>query len=502
MLSSLPLGLQLGAKRNGKAVDVRHKCEDGKMLFREYPRSMQELLATGDQYLTAEQQIQKLDPTYVGSGLDHIFVLFGRHQGKSLEELKGLSIEEQRLIGSATATPVAAAAAPAAPAVAPAVAAPAPPISLPTPCALPRAPHRNVDGYHVREGTPFFKFLPSTLQLYVHERGHEPLFVQLTTSTQIYTDTKTGRTWENPFHLLASYRKRIGCSLYARPLERIYLLRGQYKGHSLSALFQTLTEEEMKVMDKHYYPRKPQHLRFLPDGLELCVKIPNRPLLEGVLLAHSGDEILFKHPGDIAYGTTPYYRTAIELVDKWRLSPSPVTEQGLNSIYVAKGAHKDKSLGSLLISMNTAELKAAFEEDAKALATKPVPRLNWATGTNTVVMPPAPVSAPAPVSVPPAPAPVSVPPAPAPAPAPASADPLAKLAAKEAAMKKEKQLLDQLQEQIQRIKAYPADLEAQIAAAKAELASLATIEARVQELRALEASLVEKRKILGAPELA
>jgi len=197
MLSSLPLGLQLGAKRNGKAVDVRYKCEDGKVLFREHPH--------GDQYLTAEQQIQKLDPTYVGSGLDHIFVLFGRHQGKSLWDLKDLSVEEQKATGSSAMGSLAASAA-----VAPAAA-----TSLPTPCALPRAAHRNIDGYQEREGTPFFKFLPPKLQLYVHEKGHEPLFVELSTWYPIgYTDTKTGRTWENPFHLLASYRKRVGCALF------------------------------------------------------------------------------------------------------------------------------------------------------------------------------------------------------------------------------------------------------------------------------------------------
>jgi hypothetical protein len=194
-----------------------------------------------------------------------------------------------------------------------------------------------------------------------------------------------------------------------------------------------------------------------------------------------------------------------------------VTEQGLNSIYVAKGTHKDKSLGSLLMSMKPAELKAAFKEDARALAAKPVPSLDWPTGTNTVVTPaPAPVTpAPAPVAPAPAPAPVApapVAPAPAPvAPAPVAvtpaplsvaADPLAKLAAKEASLLKEKQELDQLQAQIQRLRVYPADLEAQITAAKAELASLAIIEARVLELRALEATLVEKRKILEAPELA
>uniref|UniRef100_A0A6C0K2S9 Uncharacterized protein n=1 Tax=viral metagenome TaxID=1070528 RepID=A0A6C0K2S9_9ZZZZ len=464
MLSSLPIGLQLGAKRNGKAVDVRHKCEDGKMLFREHPLS--------DQYLTAEQQIQKLDSTYVGSGLDHIFVLFGKYKYKSLEELKDLSVEEQRSVGSA------------APAPAP------PPISLPTPCVLPRVPHRNVEGRDERSGCSFYKFLPPTLQLYVHEQGHEPLFVELSTWYPIgYTDTKTGRTWDNPYHLLASYRKRIGRSLSAHPLERIYLLKGQYKGHCLSTLFQILTEEEMKVMDKYYYPRKPERISYLPDGLELYVKVPDRPVLEGVTLAHCGDEIMFKHSNDIAFGDVPQYRTAIELVDKWRGSPIPVTEQGLNSIYVAKGSNKDKSLGSLLMKMTPMELRAAFKEYARELATKPVPTLDWPTGTNTVVMPSVPVSAPAP-----APAPVSVTPAPA--------DPLAKLAAKEAAMQKEKQELDQLQEQIQRLKAYPADLEAQITAAKAELVFLATVETRVQELRALEATLVEKRKILGAPELA
>jgi hypothetical protein len=473
MLSSLPIGLQLGAKRNGKAVDVRHKCEDGKMLFREHPLS--------DQYLTAEQQIQKLDPAYVGSGLEHIFVLFGKYKNKSLEELKGLSIEEQQTVGSA------------APAPAP------PPISLPTPCVLPRVPHRNVEGRDERSGRSFYKFLPPVLQLYVHERGHEPLFVELSTWYPIgYTDTKTGRTWDNPYHLLASYRKRIGHSLYAHPLERIYLLKGQYKGHCLSTLFQILTEEEMKVMDKYYYPRKPERISYLPDGLELYVKVPDRPILEGVTLAHCGEEIMFKHPGDIAFGDVPQYRTAIELVDKWRGSPSPVMEQGLNSIYVAKGSNKDKSLGSLLMKMTPMELKAVFKEYASALATKPVPTLDWPTGANIVVVPPAfvtsmPMPTPTPTPTPtPIPAPVT----------PAPADPLAKLAAKEAALLKEKQELDQLQEQIQRLRIYPADLEAQITAAKAELASLVMIEARVQELRALEATLVEKRKILEAVELA
>jgi len=435
MLSSLPIGLQLSAKRNGKEVDVRHRCEDGKLLFRNPSAEFC--------YFTAEQQIQKLDPTYVGSGLDHIFVLFGKYKYKSLEELKDLSVEEQRFVGSEVAC--------------------APIPALPTPCALPRAAHRNVDGYREREGTPFYKCLPPVLQLYVHEQGHEPLFVELSTWYPIgYTDTKTGRTWENPFHLLASYRKRVGCTHYTRPLERIYLLKGQYKGHSLSSLFQTLTEEEMKSMDKHYYPRKLERISWLPNGLELYVKVPDRPVLEGVLLAHCGEDTLFKNPSDIAFGDVPYYRTAMELVDKWRGAPSPLHEQGLNSIYVAKGAYKDKSLGSLLMTKTQIELRAAFRNEVKA---------------NTVVMPVA-------------------------SPVPAPADPLAKLAAKEAVMQLEKQLLDQLQEQIQRIKAYPSDLEAQIAAAKAELAFLATVEMRIQELRLLEATLVEKRKILEAVELA
>ena len=69
-------------------------------------------------------------------------------------------------------------------------------------------------------------------------------------------------------------------------------------------------------------------------------------------------------------------------------------------------------------------------------------------------------------------------------------------------LQKQQLELDQLQAQIKRLRVYPVDLEAQITAAKAELAFLGTVETRIQELRALEATLVEKRKILEAPELA
>lgn len=138
---------------------------------------------------------------------------------------------------------------------------------------------------------------------------------------------------------------------------------------------------------------------------------------------------------------------------------------GLQRIFVADGKYRDASLYTLFKTLSTADLKTVGTVDAA------VPVVAAAVADAPVV---------------------------APAPAPA---PLALLAAKEAKLQEETRMLDQMKAQVERLRAYPADLEAQIAAAKVALADLLVIEARVQELRALEATLVEKRKILEAPEL-
>jgi len=140
-----------------------------------------------------------------------------------------------------------------------------------------------------------------------------------------------------------------------------------------------------------------------------------------------------------------------------------VPHSGLQRIFVAEGKYRDASLYTLFKTLSVADLKTVGTVDAVAADADVPARV--------------PVVAPVP-------------------------DPLARLAAKEAKLQEETRMLDQMKAHIERLRAYPADLEAQMAAAKAELASLLAIEARVQELRALEATLVEKRKILEAPELA
>jgi hypothetical protein len=119
-------------------------------------------------------------------------------------------------------------------------------------------------------------------------------------------------------------------------------------------------------------------------------------------------------------------------------------QSGLQQIFVAEGKYRDASLYTLFKTLSTAELKTVGTVDAPAVA------------------------------------------------------PLDRLAAKEAKLQEEMQLLDQMKAHVERLRAYPADLSAQITAAKVELV---VIEARVEELRLLEATLVEKRKILQAPEL-
>lgn len=161
-----------------------------------------------------------------------------------------------------------------------------------------------------------------------------------------------------------------------------------------------------------------------------------------------------------------------------------VPHSGLQRIFVAEGKYRDASLYTLFKTLSTADLKTVGTVDAvAAVAVADVPDLVPAR-----VLVPAPAVA------------VAVAPVVASAVAPAP-DPLARLAAKEAKLQEETRMLDQMKAQVERLRAYPADLEAQMAAAKAELASLLAIEARVQELRALEATLIEKRKILQAPEL-
>ena len=137
-----------------------------------------------------------------------------------------------------------------------------------------------------------------------------------------------------------------------------------------------------------------------------------------------------------------------------------VPHSGLQRIFVAEGKYRDASLYTLFKTLSVADLKTVGTVDAVAAVADVPVRV--------------PVVAPVPA-------------------------PLNRLAAKEAKLQEEKQFLGQIEEHVARLRAYPADLSAQIATAKAELVE---IEARVQELRALEATLVEKRKILEAPELA
>jgi len=132
---------------------------------------------------------------------------------------------------------------------------------------------------------------------------------------------------------------------------------------------------------------------------------------------------------------------------------------------VAEGKYRDASLYTLFKTLSVADLKTVGTVDAPVVA---------------VAVADVPVPARVPVVA------VAVP------------DPLNRLAAKEVKLQEEKQFLGQIEEHVARLRAYPSDLSAQIAVAKAELVE---IEARVEELRALEATLVEKRKILQAPEL-
>ena len=146
-----------------------------------------------------------------------------------------------------------------------------------------------------------------------------------------------------------------------------------------------------------------------------------------------------------------------------------VPHSGLQRIFVAEGKYRDASLYTLFKTLSVADLKTVGTVDAVAAVAA-------VADADVPARVPVPVVAPAPVP-----------------------DPLARLAAKEAKLQEETRMLDQMKAHVERLRAYPADLSAQIAVAKAELVE---IEARVQELRALEATLVEKRKILEAPELA
>jgi hypothetical protein len=413
-------------------------------------------------------------------------------------------------------------------------------------------------------GDQYYKYFPNNLRLYVGNDRFVVHFTSLG-KRSIFIDRSDRkwdggrkhegkRFWDNPWHMICSLRKHYGLVPSESALQSIFVGEGKYRDASLYMLFKTLSTEELKTIGKNY-PERPERIEQLGVGLQLYVQDPGMEPLHGVRFNGDG----FTH------ATFEKWMTAHALVGYYRSVAASTVHHPLRSIFVAEGRDKDISLADLLLTRSDAQLKVAGHppiwtppapfsglpsnlqlsaqkngkaidlrhklEEGTILFREPHKEFCYFTAehqvrkldptyrgdgldhifvlfgqykgksladlkdlsveeqrsANLVIMPPAVVATA--TAAAPTPKPIL------------SSDPLAKLAAKEAMLQKETRELDQLQEQIQRLRAYPADLEAQIAAAKAELAFLATVEQRIQELRLLEATLVEKRKILEAVEL-
>ena len=297
------------------------------------------------------------------------------------------------------------------------------------------------------------------LQLYVQDPGTEPLH-GVRFNGDGFTHTIFEK-WVTAHDLVARYRS-VAASTVQQPLRYIFVAEGRDKDISLADLLLTRSDAQLKVAGHPPIWTPPAPFSGLPSNLQLGAKKNGK----AIDLRHKLEEgkLLFREPH-----TEFCYFTAEHQVRK--LDPT-YSGNGLDHIFVLFGQYKGKSL---------ADLKDLSVEEQRSVGS-----------ANLVIMPPAVVAVATAVAT----AVAVAPPKPI-----LSSDPLAKLAAKEARLQKETRELDQLQEQIQRLRAYPADLEAQITAAKVELAFLATVEQRIQELRLLEATLIEKRKILEAPEL-
>ena len=290
------------------------------------------------------------------------------------------------------------------------------------------------------------------LQLYVQDPGMEPLHgVRFNGDGFAHA---TFEKWVTAHDLVARYRS-VAASTVHHPLRSIFVAEGRDKDISLADLLLTRSDAQLKVAGHPPIWTPPAPFSGLPSNLQLGAKKNGK----AIDLRHKLEEgkLLFREPH-----TEFCYFTAEHQVRK--LDPS-YRGDGLDHIFVLFGQYKGKSL---------ADLKDLSVEEQRSANLVIMPATIAVAATAVAVATPNPIL---------------------------SSDPLAKLAAKEARLQKETRELDQLQEQIQRLRAYPADLEAQIAAAKAELAFLATVEQRIQELRLLEATLVEKRKILEAVEL-
>ena len=219
----------------------------------------------------------------------------------------------------------------------------------------------------------FIEQLPNNLALYI---GNNQFVVRLRfIDTQyVFTDTSdrdwhksnaitlNGKTcWQNPWHLVASFRKHHGVEIDRPALECIFVAEGTYRDVSLFTLFQTLRPEELHLINKDY-PEQPERIDQLQPGLELYVQDPGRAQMSNVRFNGSG----------FTYPILPSWIDARHLIAYYRKVNVDTVTEPLRHIYVAKGRDKGISLAKLLLSRSDAQLRVAGHPlpdlDAKIVA--------------------------------------------------------------------------------------------------------------------------------------